>query len=167
MKESRSKSQAIGFLLVLTGCGIPHLAAESRTTGTRTVLFACPHNAAKSIMAASYFNEGAARRGLAVRSVSAGTHPNDQISTAVAALLRTDGMDVSGQKPRQVDQHDLRTADLVVSLGCDDLRSSVPVGVEFESWNDVPPPVTDLPGTRRSIQRHVQELLARLAGQHD
>ncbi len=57
---------------------------------TRTVLFLCPHNAAKSVMAAAYFRRLAERRRLDVRADSAGTEPSPETSPAVVAALRAE-----------------------------------------------------------------------------
>ena len=42
---------------------------------TPTVLFMCPHGAAKSVLASAYFKQLAAARGLRVRVDAAGTEP--------------------------------------------------------------------------------------------
>lgn len=138
-------------------------ADEAASTSTERILFVCPHNAAKSIMAAGYFNSLAKERGLSARASSAGTHPIDQISTEVVALLRIDGIDVSYQKSKRLTQHDLTRADQVVSLGCEDIITSISDQSKFESWDDVPPPAQDLPGTQKSIRGHVESLISRIS----
>ncbi len=157
-----SHVRTAGLLLLAMSGATTHAEAETSSTGTQTILFVCPHNAAKSIMAASYFNEQARKRGLPAKAHSAGTHPGESVSTAVVALLREEGIDVSCQKPRRIEERDLAGTDVVISLGCDDLVSSVPAGMSFQSWEDVPPPISDLPGAQRSIKRHVEELVERL-----
>ena len=49
----------------------------------RTILFLCPHNAAKSVIAAAYFDQLAAGRGLLYRGDSSGTDPDERPSLAV------------------------------------------------------------------------------------
>jgi predicted protein tyrosine phosphatase len=56
----------------------------------RTVLFLCPHNAAKSIMAAAYFERLANQNNLDFCATSAGTAPDD--ATAPAVVDRKDWM---------------------------------------------------------------------------
>jgi hypothetical protein len=46
----------------------------------RTVLFLCPHNAAKSVIAAAYCVRLAAARGVTLRAASAGTDPDPGVS---------------------------------------------------------------------------------------
>src|SRR5215213_6101363 len=99
---------------------------------TKTVLFLCPHNAAKSVMAAAYFDELATRRGLNLRAATAGTDPAPRTSPAVVDALRADGLDVSNHRPRFVTDGDLTAAWRVVSLGCE-LGERLPSGVRVES----------------------------------
>ncbi len=75
-----------------------------------TVLFLCPHNAAKSVLAAAYFDMMAFERGLPFRADSAGTEPDDQPLPAVVAALQADGIDVAGHRPRHVTAEDLTHA---------------------------------------------------------
>ncbi len=53
----------------------------------RTVLFLCPHNAAKSVIAAALFAREAARRGLAIHADSAGTEPDAAPAPRVAFVI--------------------------------------------------------------------------------
>ena len=129
---------------------------------TRTVLFLCPHNAAKSVMAAAYCRLLAERRRLDVRVDSAGTEPSPKTSPAVVAALQAEGLDVSGHRPRRVTDDDLTAAWRVVSLGCV-LEQLRPSGTRVERWDDVPSPSYDLPSARAAILRHLDGLLNDLA----
>jgi arsenate reductase len=140
---------------------------NSRTGGDRmmeprTVLFLCPHGAAKSVLAAAYFDRLAQERGLELRGASAGTEPDDQPSPAVVAALWDEGIDVSTFRPRRVTSEDLTAARQVISLGCDpdDLPLS---GVLPERWDDIPPPSQDLEATRSAIRLRVAALADELA----
>ena len=130
-------------------------------TETGTVLFLCPHNAAKSVLAAADFEQLARERGLGLRADSAGTEPDDRPSPAVVAALRAEGVDVSGHRPRRVARQDLVDAHRVISLGCD-LGDLVPPGVPVERWDDVPPVGRDLGAARDAIRRHVEALVGEL-----
>ena len=128
---------------------------------TRTILFLCPHNAAKSVMAAAYFDRLAAERGLPYRADSAGTEPDERPAPAVVAALREEGIDLAGHRPRRVTAEDLTAARRVVSLGCD-LGDLAPPGVGVERWGDVPPASRDLAAAREAIRRHVEALVGDL-----
>ena len=56
-----------------------------------TLLFLCPHNAAKSVLAAAYCQHLSAQGGLDVQVTSAGTEPDAAASPDVVALLRAEG----------------------------------------------------------------------------
>ena len=126
-----------------------------------TLVFLCPHNAAKSVMAAAFFDRLAAERGLGFRADSAGTEPDDEPSPAVVAALREEGIDVAGHRPRLVGRRDLVAAHRVISLGCD-LGDLAPSGVRVERWDDVPPASRDLAAAREAIRRHVEALVTDL-----
>jgi arsenate reductase (thioredoxin) len=124
----------------------------------RTILFLCPHNAAKSVIAAAYCEQLAAERGLILRATSAGTDPDPGISPGVAAALFAEGIDVRAHRPRRVTAEELAGASRVVSLGCD-LGDIAPPGLVVEHWDDVPSPSADLTGARAVIAAHVRRLV--------
>ncbi len=127
-----------------------------------TVLFLCPHNAAKSVIAAAYFQRLADARGLPLRATSAGTEPSAQVSPAVVELLRPEGLNVSAHQPRRVTPADMATALRAVSLGCEpgDLP---PAHVAITQWDDVPPTSQNLLAARDAINTHVVQLVDELA----
>ncbi len=61
--------------------------AQILATKPPSILFLCPHGAAKSVLASAYFQRAAKERGLNVRVDSAGTEPDEQVSSAVATDL--------------------------------------------------------------------------------
>jgi protein-tyrosine-phosphatase len=48
------------------------------TTDDKTIIFVCEHGAAKSVIAAAYFNRFAEQRGLNLRAAARGTNPDDR-----------------------------------------------------------------------------------------
>jgi arsenate reductase len=124
----------------------------------RTILFLCPHNAAKSVIAAAYCARLAAERGLTLHATSAGTDPDPGVSPGMAAALLAEGIDVRAHRPRRVTAEELIRASRVVSLGCD-LGDLAPPGLVIERWDDVPSPSADLTGARAVIAAHVRRLL--------
>ena len=79
----------------------------------RTILFLCPHNAAKSVIAAAYCERLAAAHGVTLRATSASTDPC--VSPSVAGALLAEGIDVRAHRPRRVTAEDLARASRVVS----------------------------------------------------
>jgi arsenate reductase (thioredoxin) len=122
----------------------------------RTILFLCPHNAVKSVIAAAYCERLAAAHGVPLRATSAGTDPG--VSPGVAGALLAEGIDVRAHRPRRVTAEDLARASRVVSLGCD-LGDLVPPGLVSEQWDDVPSPSADLTGARTVIASHVRRVV--------
>ncbi len=124
---------------------------------SESILFLCPHNAAKSLLAAADFGRMASARGLPFWAFWAGTDPADKPSPAVVALLRDEGIDIAGYVSRSVTTEDLTVAALVISLGCviNDLPGS---SARIERWDDVPPVSQDL-AMARDVIRHRREIL--------
>lgn len=123
-----------------------------------TVLFLCPHGAAKSVIATAYCRKLAIQNALDLHVVSAGTEPEPVPSPTVVSRLQQEGMDMSWYIPGRVTRHDLENAAWIVSLGCD-IDALIPPGVKVIYWDDVPPPSQDLDGACLIIQEHVIQLL--------
>jgi arsenate reductase (thioredoxin) len=128
---------------------------------TSTILFLCPHGAAKSVLAAAYFNHLAEEAILSFVADSAGTEPDPAISPAVIELLRGEGIDVPQGRPRQVSHDDLMQAQRVISLGCQ-VEALAADPDRLEQWLDVPSPGSDLIGASKAIRAHVVSLIAQL-----
>ena len=126
-----------------------------------TIAFVCPHNAAKSVIAAAYFQQRAGQLGLALRAVSAGTEPSPAVSPAVVEVLRQEGIDVAGYQPRLVTPEELATAARVVSLGSD-LHAVARDPVTVDGWDDVPPASQDLGAACQAIRARVERLVTEL-----
>jgi protein-tyrosine-phosphatase len=134
------------------------------STKRPTVLFLCPHGAAKSVLASAYFQRAAKERGLNVRVEAAGIEPQEAVSTVVAEHLQRNGYASPVTKPRAVTKEDLNAADVVISIGCD--LTGLPVAPRgLQRWDEVPGPSEDLKGADEAIQRRVialvEELLAK------
>jgi arsenate reductase len=126
-----------------------------------TVLFLCPHNAAKSVMAAAYCQRLAAQIGLDLRATSAGTNPDPAVSDLVVEALRAEGIDVSAHRPRRFTHAELAEAWHVVSLGCE-VNDLAPARTAIERWDDVLAPSQDMAGARVAIRASVARLLDQL-----
>jgi len=130
----------------------------------QTVLFLCPHNSAKGVIAAAYFQRIADARGLPYSADSAGTEPDAAMNPTVVALLQQEGFDVSGYVPRLLTARDFNEASVVITMGCD-VDSQVSAGVHVEHWDDVPPFSVDAPVSARKIREKVEALAAELGKQ--
>jgi arsenate reductase len=121
---------------------------------TETVLFLCPHGAAKSVLAAALFQRLADARGLPLQPDCAGTEPDPELAPRVAALLAREGLAAPVERPQMVTEAMLEGAAWVISLGC--ARDELPGAPRrWEQWDDVPPPSQDLAGAYARIQQHL------------
>lgn len=77
------------------------------------VLYLCPHNAAKSVLAVAYFRHYAAQADLPLTADSAGTEPDTAVWPSVVEILRQDGLDADQRTPRHVTADDLEHARVV------------------------------------------------------
>lgn len=119
---------------------------------TRTIVFLCPHNALRSVIAAALFNRAAAGR---ARAESAGTEPDERVNERTIRVLQEVGLDVSGLKPDRVSVAQLERAERVVSLGCPlgpDLAAAA--AGKLEEW-----PMPDTTGQPVEAVREVRELI--------
>ena len=136
-------------------------AAQTPTSKSQTVLFMCPHGAAKSVLASAYFQRLAKERGLNVRVDSAGTDPDPEIAPAVAKHLKSNGFEVPVAKPRRATDEDIAKADIVISLGCDLGDLPKPRG-RLERWDEVPAPSENFARADEAIRKRVIELVDEL-----
>jgi arsenate reductase (thioredoxin) len=133
----------------------------SGETRTPTVLFLCPHGAAKSVLASARFQQLAKERGLKVRVEAAGTDPDERVSPQVVSHLQRQGLASPVTKPRKVSETDLAAADVVISIGCD--LNALPVRPRnLRTWDEVPSPSADLPAADAAIRRRVTDLVEEL-----
>jgi protein-tyrosine-phosphatase len=126
-----------------------------------TILFLCPHGAAKSVMACAYFNRLVQQHGLPLVGDAAGTHPDEVVSPLVVKMLKSEGMDVANHQPRRVSHDDLTQAQRVISIGCALEDLDIPLE-RVEQWHDVPMVSQDADGAREAIRTHVEALVADL-----
>jgi protein-tyrosine-phosphatase/DNA-binding transcriptional ArsR family regulator len=151
-------------------------AAPARRVGSNPprVLFACTGNSARSPIAEALLR---LRAGSAVEVTSAGSHPKDRILPSAVRVLSADyGIDVSGQRPRHLDDAAGRF-DYAITL-CDKVREVCP---ELDGhprrihWSIPDPaptgakdhhPERAVRRTAREIDTRIGHLLHVLAGGH-
>jgi arsenate reductase len=110
-----------------------------------TVLFVCVHNAGRSQMAAGLVHLRAEGR---IHVRSAGTDPADEISPAVIQAMAELGVDLTEESPKLLTDDVVRTADVVITMGCGDACPIYP-GKRYEDWELDDPAGQDLETVRR------------------
>ncbi len=78
------------------------------------VVFACTENKKRSQLAEAIFNHLARQS----QSVSGGTFPADKIDPLTIKSLREIGLPTKNLYPKQLNNSDLNSADIIVSFGC-------------------------------------------------
>ena len=125
------------------------------------VLFVCVHNAGRSQMAAGLVKLRSHGR---IRVRSAGSAPGDEINPAVVEAMTEIGVDMSEEFPKPLTDEAVRTADVVITMGCGDVCPIYP-GKRYEDWELEDPDGKDLATVRRirdQIEARVGELIAEL-----
>jgi hypothetical protein len=84
--------------------------------GAPIVIFVCEHGAAKSIIAAAYFNQLANRRKLNLSAVARGTNPDPLISELTIEGLSKDGLIPTESAPQKLSWEDVKSAQRIVSF---------------------------------------------------
>jgi arsenate reductase len=138
----------------------PSLELKAEEKGTvrtpRTILFVCEHSAAKSAIAAAYFDKLAREQKLNYKASFRGVNPKSTLSTVAAKGLNEDGIDTIGWKPTIVTKSDIDEASEVVTFGCalpgEDVASKV------TDWKGISSPSQNYPLARDEIKKRVQRL---------
>jgi len=119
---------------------------------SRTVVFLCPHNALRSVIAAALFNQAAEGR---AQAESAGTEPDERVNERTVTVLREVGIEVADVRPERVTQAQLERADRVISLDCP-LEPALAAASQgkLENW-----PMPDTTGKPVEAVREVRNLI--------
>jgi arsenate reductase (thioredoxin) len=124
----------------------------------RTVVFVCEHGAAKSVIAAAWFNRLAAARGVAVRAVARGADPQPSPSAATVAGLEADGLAPPPPRARPLTGADARSAARIIAFDCD-AEGMRPLAAMDDCWNGVPAVGAGYGAAREAIRARVASLV--------
>ncbi|MEN2742845.1 arsenate reductase ArsC [Microbacterium sp. X-17] len=128
---------------------------------TPTVLFLCVHNAGRSQMALGFFQHYAGENAVAW---SGGSEPAAEVNPQAIAAMSERGIDISREYPKPWTDEVVRTADVVVTMGCGDTCPVFP-GKRYEDWVLADPAgleLSDIRPIRDEIERRVLALLDEL-----
>jgi len=126
------------------------------------VLFLCVHNAGRSQMALGFFRHIAGDGAVAY---SGGSEPGHQINPAAITVMQERGIDISGEFPKPWTEEIVRTADVVITMGCGDACPVFP-GNRYLDWTLDDPAgksVEEIRPIRDEIEHRVRQLLHDLA----
>jgi arsenate reductase (thioredoxin) len=124
------------------------------------ILFVCEHGAAKSIIAATYFNKMAQEMGLDLQALARGTNPDDELSQTTLTGLREDGLIPTVSTPQKISANEIENARRVISF-CE-LPEEYRQKAVVEPWEDVPPVSENYKMARDAILSHLNHLVNNL-----
>lgn len=131
-------------------------------TDRPAVLFLCTHNAGRSQMAAGWLRE---LGGGNVDVYSAGSSPGQDLNPVAVAAMAEVGIDIAGNHPQKWTDDMVRSADVVVTMGCGDTCPFYP-GKRYVDWELHDPHgrgIDEVRPIRDEIERRVRGLLVELA----
>lgn len=98
---------------------------------------------------------------------SAGSAPADRINPAVVQVMSEIGLDLSQEYPKPLMEHGVRSAEVVITMGCGDVCPVYP-GKRYEDWKLDDPHgqgVESVRSIRDEIDRRVLRLIDELTAE--
>jgi arsenate reductase (thioredoxin) len=127
----------------------------------KTILFVCEHGAARSTIAAAYFNKIAMEKGLKYNAVFRATNPDTALTQATKKGLMEDGFEIRNLKPVLLNHGDINTATRIITFDCS-LPSKDSLSNRVHKWNGIPPISKDYRAARNEILAKILVLIAEL-----
>ncbi len=134
---------------------------ESATDNKPGVLFLCVENAGRSQMALGFFAHHAGDQAI---GWSGGSAPAAAINPVAVEVMAELGIDISGEFPKPWTDEVVRSADVVITMGCGDSCPFYP-GKRYEDWKVTDPKgggIEHVRGIRDEIEQRVLTLLDEL-----
>jgi arsenate reductase (thioredoxin) len=125
------------------------------------VVFLCVHNAGRSQIAAGWLLHVA---GDEVEVFSGGSDPASEVNPAAVDAMKEVGIDISSRVPMRWTDEILRSADVIVTMGCGDTCPVIP-GKRYLDWEVADPAglgVEEVRPIRDEIGRRVRALVMEL-----
>ena len=127
------------------------------------VLFVCVHNSGRSQMAEAMVNALAAKEGLAVRAISAGTVGGKTLNPVAIKAMDELGISMASQFPKIMTAEMVEAADKIISMGCGVDADACPAKfILTEDWGLDDPagqPIETVRIIRDQIRERVELLL--------
>lgn len=124
---------------------------------TQIIIFICEHGAAKSVIAAAYFNKLAEETDLDVHAIARGTHPDQELSSKTIEGLHADGLTPTELVPQKLSLADVESAQQIITF-CE-LPAEYHSKASVEHWDGVPPVSENYEMARDTIVEHIHQLL--------
>jgi arsenate reductase len=121
------------------------------------IVFVCEHGAAKSIIAAAYFNKLGSEANLGLHAIARGTNPDPELSHKAITGLRDDGLTPTELVPQKLSLADIESAQRIITF-CE-LPAEYQQQGNIEHWDGVPPVSEDYQKARDAILERINRFL--------
>lgn len=154
-------SRAVIFILLTLTNHLSMGQTSKKSPDNQVVLFVCEHGAARSTIAAAYFNKLAKEKNLNYTAIFRGTDPDTVLTTAAKKGLVLDGFDTKDWQPQLVTSDDISIASTIITFDC-----TLPTGNKnvkpAHRWDGIPPVSKDYQLARDHIIHKVETLIKEL-----
>jgi arsenate reductase (thioredoxin) len=149
------------FLLISISTFGQTTKAKKKTKTIETILFVCEHGAARSTIAAAYFNKLAKAQHFNYQATFRGTDPDTALTIGTKKGLTQDSFDVQNWKPLLVSKEDIEKAAQIVTFDCT-LPSNISTSKPITQWNGIPAISKNYEIARDEILKKVQAFMQQL-----
>jgi protein-tyrosine-phosphatase len=142
---------------------------DTHSTDPTRIAFVCVRNAGRSQMSTAFAERERRERGLRdrIEILTGGTDPADAVHDVVVEAMDEVDVDVSDRTPRAISESELRSCDVVATMGCSTLDvGTVGDAVDVRDWALTDPGERDLDEVRAirdEIEQRVVALVDELA----
>ena len=123
------------------------------------IIFVCEHGAAKSVIAATYFNRLAKERNLGTHAIARGTNPESELSPKTVSGLQNDGLTPTESVPQKLSPTEAGSAEKLVTF-CE--LPNEYSHKTIEHWDNIPPVSEDYQKARDAIVERLSEMMGSL-----
>jgi arsenate reductase len=130
----------------------------------KKIIFVCQHGAAKSVIAASYFNKLANERKLNYTAECRGIDPDSVVSQSAKDGLMKDNLFDPQTKPQKLVPGDTANVEKIILFA--PLPSDLRTSIKTENWSKIENVDGDYSKRRQAIVEKINELLDNLEKQN-
>ena len=136
-------------------------STESKTK--KRILFVCVENAGRSQMAEGFFRKYCTGD---YEPVSAGTRHKSQINPVAVDVMKEVGIDIGGQRPKELTEDMMRNSAKIINMGCMDKDFCptlfVPKVVDWGIEDPKDKPMEKVREIRDEIERRIKEVVEQI-----
>jgi arsenate reductase len=140
------------------------MSHDSTVTDPTRIAFMCVRNAGRSQMSTAFAERERRRRELQdrIEILTGGTDPADAVHGVVIEAMDEVGIDLSDRTPRAITEDELRSCDVVATMGCSTLDvGTVGDDIDVRDWALTDPGEQDLDDVR-AIRDDIEERVVAL-----